>query len=94
MPKGRKGKTQKSSLHPVDRVRVKPKRKKLNAVERAALKAESIRLFVGQAGRQAQRGAEPNDRHFSRDVERQVSQLQPQDFDVILRGEDDNEGSS
>jgi hypothetical protein len=80
MPKGPKGKSPKESFYHVDRVRTKPKRKKLNAIQSKELKAASVQLFVKQIGRQAQRGVEPNDRKHSRDTERAIDQMDPEEF--------------
>ncbi len=90
MGKGPKGKSPKVGAYHVDRILVKPKRKKLNAAQKKELKAEAIRLFVTKVGRKAQKGVEPNDRKHSTDVERAASQLKPAEFDSLLRGEDDD----
>ncbi|GLS22090.1 hypothetical protein GCM10007874_51070 [Labrys miyagiensis] len=60
-------------------------RRHLNVDEKQALKAEAIHRFLQQYARKAQKGTEPNDRKYSRDVERKVRQMKPQEFDSFLR---------
>jgi hypothetical protein len=66
----------------------KPKRRHLNAKERRELKAAAVRLFTQQYGRRAQKGFDPNDRKYRRDVERQVQQMRPDELDPLLRREE------
>jgi hypothetical protein len=62
----------------------------LNAAERRAMKAAALQLFVRQLGRKAQKGVEPNDRHYSREVELAASRLRAEALDELLRdGEHD-----
>jgi hypothetical protein len=68
--------------------RSKPK-KRLNAAERRALRAERLRLFVTQAGRKAQKGVEPNDRRFDREVEQAAKRMKPDKLDRLLRDGDE-----
>jgi hypothetical protein len=91
MPKGPKGKSPKESFYHVDRVRTKPKRKKLNAVQRRELKAAALQLFVKRVGRQVQRGVEPNDRKHSRDVEKAADQMAPEEFYELTADEADEQ---
>ena len=67
----------------------KPMRRHLNADQKRALKAATINVFVQQYGRKAQRGMEPNDRRYSRDVEKAVKRLKPDELDSLMR--DDQE---
>jgi len=60
-------------------------RRHLNIDEKRALKAETIHRFLQQYARKAQKGVEPNDRKYSRDVEREVRQMKPEEFDAFLR---------
>ena len=65
-------------------------KKKLNLDQKRALRAEDVRLFVKQIGRQAQSGKEPNDRRHSREIERRVQHMTLEEFDQMLRdGEED-----
>jgi hypothetical protein len=54
------------------------------------MKAAALQLFVKQLGRKAQKGVEPNDRHYSREVELAASRLRPEELDELLR---DGEGA-
>lgn len=49
----------------------------------------NIGAFMQQYSRKAQRGREPNDRGYSRDIEREIKQLRPEDLDEVLNGEAD-----
>lgn len=65
-------------------------KKKVNAAEKRALRAEKFRMFVKQVGRKAQKNTEPNDRKHDKAVERQMKQMKPEQFDDLLRdGEED-----
>jgi len=67
----------------------KPMRRHLNADQKRALKAATVNVFVQQYGRKAQRGMEPNDRRYSRDLEKAVKRLKPDELDSLMR--DDQE---
>jgi hypothetical protein len=67
----------------------KLKRWHLNAEQRRALKVATVRVFVQQYGRKAQRGAEPNDRRYSRDVEKALKQLKPEELDLLMRDDEE-----
>lgn len=65
--------------------------RKLNIDEKRALRAASLQLFVKDYGRKAQKGVEPNDRKYSREVERIAKRLPPDELDALLRdGEQDD----
>lgn len=49
----------------------------------------NIGAFMRQYSRKAQRGREPNDRGYSRDIEREIKQLSPEELDEVLNGETD-----
>jgi hypothetical protein len=66
-----------------------PRARRLNSAERRALKAAEVQLFAKQYARRAQRGVEPNDRNFDREVELRVSRLDPEELDRLLRLGDD-----
>ena len=53
--------------------------RKLNADQKRARLAGELRLFVRQYARKAREGAEPNDRSYERDLERQVKRMRPDD---------------
>jgi len=67
----------------------KPMRRHLNADQKRALRAATVNVFVQQYGRKAQRGMEPNDRRYSRDLEKAVKRLKPDELDSLMR--DDQE---
>jgi hypothetical protein len=67
----------------------KPKRRHLNADQKRALRAATVNVFVQQYGRQAQRGIEPNDRRYSRDVEKTLKQLKPDELDSLMRDDEE-----
>lgn len=69
---------------------VVPKRKKLNANQRREMKAVSLQLFAKQYARKAQRGCEPNDRQYDRNVELQAKRMKPEElYRLLHHGEDD-----
>lgn len=51
--------------------------------------ARQIGVFVQQYRRKAQKGQEPNDRHYDRGIEQIIRKLKPEDLDLLLNGEDD-----
>ena len=67
----------------------KPTRRKLNADQKRALKAATVDLFLRQYGRKAQRGVEPNDRRYSREVEKALKQLKPEALDILMRNDEE-----
>jgi hypothetical protein len=48
-------------------------------------------LYLRQIGRQAQKGAEPNDRAFDRKLDEKLKRMRPEDVDALFRGEGDDE---
>lgn len=60
------------------------KRRRKNADERRALRAARLRVFIQQYGRKAQRGVEPNDRCYDRELERAVKRMKPEELDRLL----------
>jgi hypothetical protein len=51
--------------------------------------ARRVGAFLQQYERKAQKGQEPNDRHYDRSVEQVIRRLKPEDLDVLLNGEED-----
>lgn len=47
--------------------------------------------FVKQYGRKAQRGKDPNDRPHSRYIQGKVKRMTPEEFDSLLKGEEEGE---
>ena len=64
-------------------------KKKLNQDEKRALRAATVANFVRQYGRRRQKGVEPNDRQYDREVEARLKRLAPDELDGLLR---DDEG--
>jgi ribosomal protein S18 len=62
----------------------KPKRRR-TAEEKRALKAAALRRFVQEYGRKAQKGVEPNDRGYDREIEKAVKRMKPDELDRLLR---------
>ena len=65
-----------------------PAKRRLNADEKRALEAETMRRFVQQYGRKAQKRVEPNDRHYDRAVERRAKRMPPLVLDALLNDDD------
>jgi hypothetical protein len=64
-------------------------RRRLNADQKRGLRAATVSVFLRQYGRKAQRGMEPNDRRYSRDVEKALKHLKPEDLDSLMRDDED-----
>ncbi len=71
----------------VDTDQRKPRR--LNSDQRRALRAAAVSVFLRQCGRKAQRGTEPNDRRHSRDVEKALKHLKPEELDSLMRDDEE-----
>lgn len=64
--------------------------RKLNREEKRAKRAGAVQLFARQYARKAQKGVEPNDRRYDRDIEQAASRMSPLELDALLRdGEDE-----
>lgn len=66
----------------------KPKRR-LNADERQQLRVSTLREFAKRYGRTSRKGFDPNDRSYDHAVAREIRQMSPEQFDALLRGEDE-----
>ena len=67
-----------------------PKKKpRRNLDVRRAQRTAEIATFVQQYARRAQKGWDPNDRHYDRDVERRVSRMDPLELDRLMREDED-----
>jgi hypothetical protein len=67
----------------------KPKRRHLNLEEKRALRTADVAYFVKAYSRKAQKRREPNDRHYSRELEQKLKQLMPEELDRLLRDDED-----
>lgn len=50
--------------------------------------------FLQQYQRKAQKGQEPNDRHYDRGIEQTIRKLKPEELDALLNGENGEGGSA
>jgi hypothetical protein len=66
-------------------------RRRLNAEQKRALKAAKLAKFVQQNARRAQKGMDPNDRHYSREIEQVAKRMKPESLDRLLRNDDDGD---
>jgi hypothetical protein len=66
------------------------KKIKLNQAEKRALSVADVANFMRQYGRRRQKGAEPNDRRYDRELEASLKKLDPSKLDGLMR---DDEGS-
>jgi hypothetical protein len=90
MPKGPKGQKSSSTWPPsLDRWKARPARKRLNADEKRAYKAAAVQRFAQQYARKAQKGIEPNDRRYKRQIEKKVKNMNPEELDRLLRDNED-----
>lgn len=53
--------------------------------------AAQIGEFLRQYQRKAQRGAEPNDRGYSRKFEQKLKRMRPDELDDLLHGSDEDQ---
>ena len=67
----------------------KPKRRHLNLAEKRALSSADAATFAKSYARKAQKRREPNDRGYSRELERKLKRLRPEDLDRLLREDED-----
>ena len=65
-----------------DEPRPKKRRKKRRVSE------ADVGLFLRQYGRKAHRGHDPNDRSYSRDVEKKIKRMKAEELDKLIRGDD------
>ena len=66
-----------------------PPKRRLNRAQKRALEAAEVAVFAKQYGCKAQRGCEPNDRKYDREVERRLSRMDPRRLDALLRDDED-----
>jgi uncharacterized protein (TIGR02996 family) len=64
-----------------------PRRPGARRSRREATEAD-VSLFLQQYARKAERGWDPNDRQYSREVEKVVKRMRPEELDRLMRGED------
>jgi hypothetical protein len=65
-----------------DELQPKKRRKKRRASE------ADVGLFLRQHGRKAHRGHDPNDRSYSRDVEKKIKRMKAEELDKLMHGDD------
>lgn len=64
-------------------------RRRLNLTEKRALRAANVADFAKAYARKAQKRREPNDRHYSRELEQKLKRLRPEELDRLLRDDED-----
>jgi len=52
--------------------------------------SNELGTFLREYGIRAQKGQEPNDRGYDRDIEKQLRRIKPEDLDRMMHGEGDN----
>ncbi len=67
----------------------KPKRRRLNTDQKRAMRVAEVANFVKAYGRRAQKGCEPNDRRYDREIRNKIKRLPPAEFDRLLRDEEE-----
>lgn len=50
--------------------------------------AGDVAIYLKEIGRKAQKGREPNDRGFDRELDRKLKQMRPEDVDALMRDGD------
>jgi len=48
-----------------------------------------VQRFAQQYARKAQKGIEPNDRRYKRQIEKKVKNMNPEELDRLLRDDED-----
>ena len=66
-----------------------PLKRRRNATQKRALRSAELSEFIQQYGRKAQKGMEPNDRGYSRKLEKAVKRMKPVELDRLLRDDED-----
>jgi len=69
----------------------RPKRRRLNAEQKRALKAGALQVFVRQYARKAQKNTEPNDRCYDRNIGKAIKRMKPEVLDRLLRSDDEQD---
>jgi hypothetical protein len=64
--------------------------RKLNRDEKRALRAANLATFMRQYGRHRQKGVEPNDRRYDRELEAELKKVAPDELDALLRDDESN----
>lgn len=59
----------------------------MSSTRRKHLLAAKLGSFVQQYGRKAQKGAEPNDRRYSGEIEELMKHLPPEELSALLSGD-------
>ena len=63
----------------------------MKAHEKEQRLAAATARYLRQIGRKAQKGVEPNDRKFDRELDEKLSRMRPEDVDALFRGGSDEE---
>ena len=65
-------------------------RRHLNSSQRRALKTAELAAFLKATGRKAQKGVEPNDRHYDRGFAKSLRRMPPLKLDLLIREDEDD----
>ena len=50
---------------------------------------KELGTFLRQYARRAQKGQDPNDRTYDREIEKELGRLKPRELDLLINGDDD-----
>ena len=53
--------------------------------------SEEMATFLRQYGRKAQKGREPNDRWYHRNLEEALKKLKPEELDALINGDGESD---
>lgn len=74
------------------------KKKPKRGGRRKTVSEPELGIFLRKYRRKAPKGGEPNDRSYSRDVERRIKQMPPEELDRLMNGNlddaEDNDGQA
>jgi hypothetical protein len=51
--------------------------------------AKELGTFLRQYGRRAQKGQDPNDRTYDREIEQELRRVKPEELDRLINGDDE-----
>jgi hypothetical protein len=68
-----------------------PKPTETGKMTREDRRSAQVAAFLRQYARKSHAGQDPNDRRYSREIERMVKRMRPEDFDALLHGPDFDE---
>lgn len=63
----------------------------MKAREKKERLAAETAVYLRQIGRKAQKGREPNDRRFDRELDEKLKRMRPEDVDALIHWIDEDE---